>query len=347
MNNPPSAKWPLVSVIIPCYNGMKFLPVCLPSVASLDYPSLEIIIIDDLSTDQSVQFIQKNYPQFRLVRHAENRGFATTVDEGIWMSKGKYLFLLNQDTVHPADYLKKCITRLEENPDLAAITGKVYKFDFETVTPSKIIDSVGIVMLKNRRVLDHGQGAEDQGQFDVAGPVFGISGQNALYRRKALEDVAIPVPGREHREIFDRDFFMYKEEVDLAWRLQLFGWQSWYEPTAVAWHGRATSAVRRTNNLEILANRNKMSRFQRYHSLKNRYLMMIKNELPGIYFRHLPIIIFYDILYFGYNLLFDFRNLSAYFAACRQFPKMWRKRRWIMKHHKAKNKDILPWFKKA
>jgi GT2 family glycosyltransferase len=353
MNKIASAKWPPVSVIVPCYNGMKFLSVCLPSLASLDYPDLEVLLIDDASSDATVQFIEKNYPQYRLIRHAENIGFSATLNEGFAASRGKYVFFVNQDTVHSSDYLKICVSRLEERPELAAVTGKVCKFDFDEVRQSKIIDSVGLIMLKNRRVLDLGQGEEDNGQYEEGREVFGISGQNPLYRRSALEEVLIPLGGRRGAapqarpagELFDRDLFMYKEDVDLAWRLRLAGWRAWYEPRARAWHGRATSAVPRLNSLDILANRRSMSRFQKYHSIKNRYLVMFKNEVFSVWLLHLPRIIFYDMLYFGYNLLFDFRVLGAYFAALGRLKALWPKRRWIMGHRRAGNREVRSWFK--
>lgn len=340
-----SAKWPLVSVIVPCYNAMKYLPECLASLAGLDYPHLELLLIDDCSTDGSADFVEKNFPRFKLVRHLKNQGFATTVDEGIWLTTGKYVFLVNTDTVHNPEYLRIVVARMEESPELAAIAGKVGKYDFERHRPLSVIDSVGLVMLKNRRVLDLGQGEEDRGQFERAGTVFGVSGQNPLYRRQALEEVAIPVAGRERPEIFDRDLFMYKEDVDLAWRLRLAGWRAWYEPRARAWHGRATSAVPRLNNLEILSNRRKMNRFQKFHSLKNRYLVMFKNEVPRVWLLHLPIILFYDILYFGYNLIFDFPVMGAYFAALGKLKTLWPKRRWIMRHRRVGAREVRSWFK--
>jgi len=102
--------------------------------------------------------------------------------------------------------------------------------------------------LANRRVIDEGQGQEDHGEFEVPGEVFAVSGQNPIYRRDALLEVAYPSVLDKVGEVFDEDLFMYKEDVDLGWRLRLFGWKAWYEPTAIAWHGRGTSAVKRTSN---------------------------------------------------------------------------------------------------
>jgi len=337
--------WPLVSIVIPVYNGLKFLPVCLPSVVAMDYPNTEIICLDDASSDGSAEYIEKNYASIRVIRQPHNVGFAATLNNGFWMSKGKYLFFVNQDTVYAGDYLKICVEKMEHEPRLAAITGKVYKYDFEQHKRSHIIDSVGLIILKNRRVLDEGQGEEDRGQFERAGEIFGISGQNPLYRRAALKEVAVPIPGRSRPELLDEDFFMYKEEVDLAWRLRLFGWKAWYEPAANAWHGRATSAVKRTNNLEILRHRRKLSQFQKYHSIKNRYLMMAKNELCSLYWWHFPRIFWNDLLYFGYNLFFNTASVKAYFMALTLIPRMLVKRRWIMKNRQVGPREMKYWFK--
>ncbi len=336
---------PVVSVIIPVYNGMKFLPECLPSVLALDYPNREIIVIDDHSADGTFEYLKKHYPDLTVIRHEKNLGLVRGFNEGFRMAGGKYVFYVNQDTVFSPDYLKICVRKMEEDSGVAAIAGKILKYDFDAHRRTGIIDSTGLQMLKNRRVLDHGQGEEDRGQHQKAGRVFGITGCCPLYRRSALAEIAIPLPGRPHPELFDEDFYMYKEEVDLAWRLRLFGWQAWYEPAAVAWHGRATAAVKRPGYLGILRNRGRLSAFQKYYSIKNRYLMQLKNELPALYFRHFPRIFWNDLLYFMYNLFFNIKNIKAYFAALAQFPQMLVKRRWIMKHRRACSSEMQQWFK--
>ncbi len=345
MSKRPHQEWPLVSIVIPCYNAMKFLPICLSSILALDYPNLELLIIDDFSTDDSVKYIRENFKQFRLITSKVNHGFAYTVEKGFWETKGKYFFMVNQDTVHQPDYLKVAVEIMEFYPKIGAFGGKVYKYDFDRGRPTNIIDTVGEIIYKNRRVVDEGQGQEDKGQFDQPGEVFGISGQNPLYRREALESVAIPVPGRSHPEVIDQDLFMYKEDVDLAWRLRLFGWKAWYDPRAVAWHGRGTSAVKREKNSEIIENRHLLSKFQKYHSIKNRYLVMAKNEFASIYFAHILQIWWNELLYFGYNLIFDTRNLTAYLAALRMLPKIWKKRQWITANRRITAREIKPWFK--
>jgi len=326
---------------------MKYLPICLPTISALDYPETEVIAIDDASSDETVNFIKKNYPQFRLISREENRGLVASFNEGFSVSRGKYVFFVNQDTVHSSDYLKKCVNVMENNTEIASVTGKVCKFDFEECKRTDIIDSVGLIMLKNRRVLDIGQGEKDIGQYELGREVFGVSGQNPVYRRVALEDILIPITQKDSEtvvELFDSDFVWYKEEVDLAWRLKLAGWRAWCEPRALAWHGRGTLAVSRNTSMQIFSMRKKMTNSQKYHSLKNRYLMMLKNEIFSIWFSHLPIIIFYEILYFGYNLFFDFRIMGAYFETIKKIPIMLAKRKHIMRNIKVDKKQIRKWF---
>ena len=339
---------PLVSLCIPCYNAMKFLPISLPSIMSLKYPNLELILVDDKSTDDSVEYVKKNFPQFRIVQNPTNRGFAHTANNCFKEAKGKYFFLVNQDTVHEPDYINICVERLENDPTIGVIGGKIYKYDFDKKEKTNIIDTVGEIILANRRVIDEGQGVEDHGEYQTAGEVFAISGQNPIYRREALLEVAYPgksIEANSIGEVFDEDLFMYKEDVDLGWRLRLFGWKAWYEPKAVAWHGRGTSAVKRLKNREIISNRGLLSKFQKFHSIKNRYLLMLKNEFASEYIKNIPRIWWTDLLYFGYNLIYDTKNITAYIAALKQIPKMWPKRRWIVKHRKVKPADLAKWFK--
>ncbi len=343
--NQNSKDFPLVSIVIPCYNGMKFLPISLPSIAELDYPNLEVLIIDDCSTDDSVKYIQKNFPQFKLIQNEVNKGFAYNVEKGFWICKGKYFFMVNQDTLHSKDYLQIAIENLEKDPKIAVFGGKIYKYDFDKKEKTQIIDTIGEQIFKNRQVVDIGQGELEIGQFDFQKEVFGISGQNPIYRVEALKEVAIPLKNTENPEVFDQDFFMYKEDVDLAWRLQLFGWKAFYDFRAVAWHGRGTSAVLRKKKFEIFKNRKLLSKNQRFYSIKNRYLLMVKNDFLSLYFQHFFHIFFNDFLYFFYNLIFDTKNISAYFKFLQQLPKALTKRKFIMQNKKVNATEFKKWYK--
>src|SRR5439155_16165933 len=136
----------------------------------------------------------------------------------------EYVLVLNPDTVLRPNFIEELIHALDARPDAASASGKLLRMDSTT------IDSTGIVMLRSQRHLDRGADEPDIGQFDKPEDIFGASGAAAMYRRPALEDARID------DEYFDEDFFAYREDADLAWRLRLLGWNSIYVPSAVALH---------------------------------------------------------------------------------------------------------------
>ncbi|MBI4232484.1 glycosyltransferase family 2 protein, partial [Candidatus Peregrinibacteria bacterium] len=242
--------------------------------------------------------------------------------------------------IYTETYFEKVIARIEKDPKIAAITGKVYKYDFDQQKPTNIIDTVGLFAYKNRRVIDDGQGLIDEGQFDEECETFGVSGACPLYRREALEDVKIM------DEYLDEDFFMYKEDVDLSWRFLLYGWKSLYYPKAIAYHGRGTGIFKRFLNKEILKNRNKLSKFQKQYSFKNQLLMQAKNEPLATFFLDFFPIVFRRLATMAYITIKEPYLWGSYFKYLKQLPKALKKRRIIMKNRKISNKDLKKFFQK-
>lgn len=254
--------------------------------------------------------------------------------------KSDYVVITNPDIIYTSTYFEKIIARIEQDEKIAAITGKVYKYDFDRQKPTNIIDTVGLFAYKNRRIIDDGQGLIDGGQFDEECQIFGVSGACPLYRTKALEDVKIL------GEYLDEDFFMYKEDVDLSWRFLLFGWKNLYYPGAIAYHGRGTGVQRRFFNKEILEHRSKLSKFQKKYSFKNQHLMERKNELWGNILADFFPIIFKKIAMFAYITLREPYLWGSYLAYLKQLPKALKKRKEIMKRRKISGKEMGKWFKR-
>ena len=215
----------------------------------------------------------------------------------------------------------------------------VLKYDFENHKPTKIIDTVGLCISRGGRTKDSGQGHEDKGQFDEEKEVFGISGACPLYRREALEDA------KYKDEYFDEDFFMYKEDVDLSWRLQLLGYKFLYYPKALAFHGRGTGVIKRDSVRETFKNRKRLSKFQRTYSFRNHHLMLFKNLTPWNYiknFFHLATRNTASLIYALVYEPFVLKSLVEYFKL---LPKMARKRRHLMKKKRAKSSRINRFMK--
>lgn len=339
-----SENLPKVSIVIIHYNTPQFLEGCLDHIFAQTYPNLEVIFIDNNSPDKTgLEFVASKYSNkenLRIIANHENLGYAKAANQGIRESNGEYVVITNPDILYTPGYFTSVVERIEQNHEIAAITGKVYKYDFDRHKQTNIIDSVGLFAYKNRRIIDDGQGLIDEGQFDEEKEIFGISGACPLYRREALEDVKI------FDEYFDEDFFMYKEDVDLSWRFLLFGWKNLYYPPAIAYHGRGTGVFRRFFNREILKNRDKLSKFQKTYSFRNQLLMQAKNELTGNFWRDFFPIVGRKMGMFLYITVKEPFLWKSYFDYLKLRPSARKKRKEIMKRKRVSAKDMAKHFGK-
>jgi len=334
----------LVSVNILTYNGQGLIKPCLESVLKQTYKNVEILIVDNASTDKTLKIVRSCIRKIRMpirsIRIAVNKknlGFAAGHNVGIRKSKGEYVVCLNQDLVLDKDFIKKAVGVMEKDKKIAAVQGKLLRITDINKPKSNIIDHTGLVMLKNRRVIARGQGEKDKGQYK-AGKIFGVDGAAPIYCRKALEDVKI------NNEYFDGDFFAYKEDVDLAWRMQLYGWKAVYHPQSIAYHLRGAGERAVRNYISVALERRKLSKFAKFHSFKNDRLMRIKNELPGLFLRDIFYIIIKEIGAWAYVLIFEQYTWKAIKTLFKQIPNAWRKRKVIMAKKKVNSKQLKKWF---
>jgi GT2 family glycosyltransferase len=330
---------PQLSIVIIGYNSGKFLKSCLESLSKQTYKNLELIFIDNNSSDGSIQFVDKHFPHITTIHNKQNIGYVGAANQGIKLAKGDFVMILNPDILFEPNYIELCMEKIKTHHEIAAIAGKIYKYDFEKKQKTGLIDTVGIFCFRNRRFIDDGQGMEDKGQFSRPKEVFGVSGACPIYRKKALEDV------KYQDEYLDENFFMYKEDVDLAWRLKLYGWKAFYIPTAVAYHGRGTGALKRFTHREVLKNRSKLNKFQKYHSYKNQRLMQLKNEYLKGFLSDFPHIAWREILIAGYVLLREPHLLKAWWHMVKQIPSTLKKRSHIMKNAKLGWKEMQKFLK--
>lgn len=356
-------KFPLVSVNILTYNAQNFIEPCLKSVLSQTYPNIEILIIDNNSKDKTIEIIEsfiqnRKLPiqNIQLIINKKNLGFAAGHNIGIRKSKGEYVLCLNQDVVLDKDFIKNAVETIKVDSKIGAVQGKLFKVQsLKSKAQDSIIDTTGLMIFKNRRVVNRGQGEEDRNQYQ-RGEIFGVDGAAPFYRRSALEDVKLPINFRVNLrsrprnsasiefEYFDEDFFMYKEDIDLAWRMRLYGWKAVYEPKAVAYHLRGAGEGAVKNYLAVAKARRKISEFAKFYSFKNQRLMQIKNELPLLFFRDFYRIIIKEIAAWIYILLFEKYTWKAIKELLKQIPDAWRKRKIIMAHKRTTARDMKKWF---
>ncbi len=246
---------PFVSAIVVNYNGKRYLDDCLSSLAAQDYPrdQYEMIVVDNGSSDGSVEAIRARFPTVRLIPLSRNRGFAAANNEGFRQAKGDYLALLNNDTLVDRHWLSALVDAIGVQPTIGATTSKIlFKDD-----PGRI-NNVGLVLCRDGSGADRGYGERDEGQFDEPAEVFAGCGASVLLRRTMLDDVGS----------FDECLFMYYEDLDLFWRARLRGWTVCYAPRSVVYHVHCGSSV-------------EGSSFFLYHAERNRVLVNCKNAPLG------------------------------------------------------------------
>ena len=311
-----------VSVLILNYNGAKFIEACLQSVLAQDYPTTEIIVIDNASNDESADIVKEGFPGVVLLEAGANLGFAGGMNLGIKNSRGEFVLLLNPDVVLDKGFLSAMVEAIESDVSVGSVSGKVYKLEERE---AHLLDTTGHVIFKNRLFTDRGDGEPDTGQYDSIEEIFGTCAGTGLYRRKMLEDVKI---GDEY---FDEAFFLFLEDTDLSWRAQLRGWKCLYTPRAVARHWRGGVAVRKSKLVEL-------------HNYKNRYMMIVKNDSGLSLFKSLHHFVITDTLKSAALLWRCPRALAGWWQVWRNMPALIRKRRIIQRNRTVGRKDFERWL---
>jgi GT2 family glycosyltransferase len=212
---------PVASVVIPNWNGAHHLPVCLDALNRQTYPHLEVILVDNGSTDGSQALVTGQYSEVRLLALERNLGLTGANNAGFRAARGEFLISLNNDTEVTPGFVEALVAALQQHPEAGMAAAKMLLFDQRDVIHSAG-DGYGVDGIPFNR----GVWQKDEGQFDDPGWVFGGCGGAVAYRRAMLDEIGM----------FDESFFMYCEDVDLNWRAQLAGWKCWYTPEAIVYH---------------------------------------------------------------------------------------------------------------
>jgi GT2 family glycosyltransferase len=329
----------LVSVSLVTYNAARWLDACLASLLAQSHPNLEILVLDNGSTDGTRQRLEAavaENPVIRLAISPTNLGYAGGHNRSIAESRGEFVCLLNQDIVLDPDFLGAALAPFDA-PRVGSVQGRL-RWLSPDLERTNVIDSTGLQINRSRRITSRGQGSPDGPHNDRAGLVFGVDGACPVYRRSALDDVRIA------GEILDEDFFMYKEDVDLAWRLLLRGWEAAYAPGAVAWHARGAGESAATTAWEVIQHRRGIPTWVKRLSWRNQRLMQIKNEDASLVRRDLLRVIWHEIAAFAYLVGSNPTNVAAVVELVRMLPAALRKRRRVKQLRRISRADLAAWF---
>lgn len=320
-----------VSIGIVTWNSSRYIKKCLELLNAQTYKDIELIIIDNNSEDNTIQIIENTSPQAKIIKSKENLGFCGGHNLGIDLSIGQYYMPYNPDIFAEENYVEEMVKAIEHSDDIGSVSGKLLRYDPASNRKTNIIDSTGVFFQKNRRSLDRGSEELDVGQFEIMEYVFGASGAAPLYRKKALEDIRI---GNEY---FLEYFFAYREDVDLAWRLQHRAWKCIYTPKGVAFHVRTNTPLKRKE----------MSDLVNMHSVKNRMIMLLQNETKlGLIYDGF-IFLSYELMIFMYIFIKERTSLPAYSFIFKNRKEILANRKKIIQGSKVTSKELHQWFGKV
>jgi GT2 family glycosyltransferase len=232
-----------VTVVIPNWNGERFLFTCLGSLREQSFGDFEPVLVDNGSTDGSMALVSRNFPEVRVLPLGENGGFSVAVNAGIRASRTEYVALLNNDTEADPNWLEALVGAADSYPEAGFFASKLVDFN-----DRRILDGVGDVLRRSGLPYRLGHGEPDLGQYDEAAFVFGACAGAALYRRSMLDEIGL----------FDEDFFANCEDGDLSFRAQLAGYRCLYVPGSVVYHMGSATFGKRSPTATRLGTRNSL-----------------------------------------------------------------------------------------
>ena len=213
---------PLVSVIIPAGRQSRIhLETCLPSVLAQTYPNVQVLLVDNQTTDDSVSFTRQNFPQVEIIPTAQALGFGAANNLAMKQARGEFFFLLNDDTAMEPDCIAECVAAISRSDNIAAVVPKMKLFYMRS-----FLNSIGNSMYPDGRSCDNFIGYLDIGQFDDTGQVFGACFGAVLLRRAVVERIGY----------IDEDYFFYYEDIDWSFRARIGGYDIVTAPQAIVYH---------------------------------------------------------------------------------------------------------------
>ncbi len=260
-----------LDIVIPNWNGREMLKICLSSLAAQSYTNFSVIVVDNGSTDGSVEFLQADYPDVKLVKLPENRGFSAAVNTGIKSGNRDWVLLLNNDIEVDPRCLENLVAQCTLEPRVKMFALKMVSFHDRS-----ILDGAGDGVLRGGVGYRLGTMEPDSQRYNLKRKVFGACAGAALYHRSLFAEIGY----------FDEEFFAYLEDVDLNMRAVRAGHSCCYVPEAVVYHVGSASTGSKINKLTVRL------------TTRNNIYVISKNYSFGTFLRFLPALLIYQFFWF-------------------------------------------------
>lgn len=338
MNQNHSAK---ITISLVTWNSEKDLPIFFDSLEKQTNKKFNVVAIDNNSLDGTINYLQKLKYVDKIIKNNSNRGYTGGHNQGIEAANTPYVMVANPDIKFHSNFIEEALKVIEAEDCIGSVGGKLLKMNssLNTQENSDIIDSTGLRAYKSRRFVDRGEGEKDAGQYDKTEEVFGVSGALALYRKKALIDIKL-----KNGQIFDEMYFVYREDIDLAWRLQQRKWKSLYHPGAIAWHRRTAFGNEHKNHQQTIVQRRRKSKMVNSFSYRNHLYTLMKNETCSNLFWWWPWIFIYELKKLLYIIIAEPRTYIKSFDIIRNIREIMHKRSYILSRRTASKNEIRKWF---
>lgn len=325
---------PSVAVIIPNYNGAKFLKKCLTSVFEQTFLCAEVLVVDNASTDNSLALLKAEFPQVKVIQSGYNAGWGIACNLGIRNSTSEFLLMLNNDAYLEKNCVEEMVKAIQAHPRYGACASRILLWDDPSLT-----EVSGLVIFRDGSSCGRGR-LKPADTYMRAEEVFCANDCCALFRREMFDEIGE----------YDPDFFIYCDETDIGWRQHYAGWKCIYTPHAVAYHAHSLSA-------------GSYSAFKAFHVERNRIFLCFK------YFPLPDLLLSFFFSMYRYGLQFylsqtskrgalaHYRKnnslfsgliilLKAHLAAFLKLPVMWKRRQAVLKKSKLTYAGYQALYKK-
>lgn len=325
---------PVIAISIVTFNSRDEIARCLDCVWAQTEPSFAVSVWDNASVDGTSEFLRNlAHPNLSVHLSDVNVGFCVAHNRMIRETHSEFVLVLNPDCYLEPDYLDRALQAARADAQIGAVTGKLFRLQspkesFEEARKRAILDSTGTYFTPAFRHFDRGSNEEEEGRFQRREWVFGVTGAAGFYRRAMLEEIRI------EQEYFDEDFFAYREDADLAWRMQSAGWKCLFVPEARGYHVRKILPRDRSNVAATL----------NMHSVKNRFLFRLNNVAWQTWMRFFIPLLVRDCAVLGYVLLVEHGSLPGLGYVLRHFPRRWQRRKRLLKARKVPLSQLHRWI---
>lgn len=312
------------SVIVLNWNGKEYLKECFESLEKQIFSDFEVIMVDNASSDGSVGYVKNIFPWVKIIENSTNLGLTGGYNIGFRQARGDYVVILNNDTITDKNWLGELVKTADSDKRIGMVASKMYFMD-----NPKMLCSTGLLAFTDGSAIDRGVKEIDKSQYDSQLDVFGPCGGSGLYKREMLEKIKIM------NEYFDKEFFTYYEDLDLAYRGRLLGYICRFAPASVVYH-KVNASSRRISNLGLTC------------GIKNKAWMIIKDFPDKMLIKYLPFIITRQFISFVYYLVIKPNKAAtkARFEMIKKIPLMLKKRKIIQNSRRITSEQLEMSLKK-